>query len=86
MNPMTAVVPGPGLPPSGTPTISSPAPTPAELRGTESEQPLSTGGVRADDPSGLGVFLVVAYFDGHSTGDEGGTGVPKILDDLGTVT
>jgi hypothetical protein len=52
----------------------------------ESEQPLSAGGVRADDPSCLGVIMWAgAYNDGCSTGDEGGTGVPAIRDDLGRV-
>jgi hypothetical protein len=83
---MPTVFPGSGALPAGTPT-TSPAPTPAEPRGTEPEQPSAAGGVPADHPSGIGVILAVAYFEGDSTGDESGkSGVNQIMDDLGTLT
>ena len=82
---MATIFPNPGvLPPVSPATL--PAPTPAEPRGTELEQlPSAAGG--ADDPSGIGVILVLAHFDGDGTGDDTGeSGVPQILADLGTLT
>jgi hypothetical protein len=86
MNPMTAVVPGPGLPPSGTPTISSPAPTTAEPGSDASEQLSSAGGDGPSHPSGIPAITAHAHFDGDGTDDDAGhCGVPQILAELGTV-
>jgi hypothetical protein len=80
---MTTVVPGPGLPPSGTPATSPAAPAAGPI-GTAPEQPSSAGGDGPSHPSGIFAITDASTYDDEPGADRGSTGTNEVIADLGT--
>jgi hypothetical protein len=84
MNPMTAVVPGPGLPLSGTPTTSPSVPT-AEAANAAPELS-SAGGDGPSHPSGIHALTATSSYDDEGGSDSGATGTREVIAHLATAT
>jgi hypothetical protein len=80
---MTTVVPGPGIPPSGTPATSPSAPA-AEPIGAAPEQPSSAGGDGPSHPSGIFAITAASTYDDERGADGGSTGTGEVIANLGT--